>query len=71
MIPTSSMIPTVMASLELGSLLAPVAMLGFVAVLVAFGVLLVRLATDVESAPESSALPQVGGRVSPALRHAA
>jgi hypothetical protein len=71
MIPTTSMIPTVMASTGLGTLLGPAAVLGLVAVLVALGTLLVRLVGDVEPQPETrAALTPSGPRILP-LRRAA
>ena len=68
MIPTSSMIATVTASSGLGTLLGPAAVVGLAAVVVALGVLVVRLATDVEPTA-SPAVPQTG--ILPPLRRAA
>jgi hypothetical protein len=72
MIPTSAMVPTVTVSSGLGTLLGPAALLGLAAVLVALGVLLVRLVGDVEPRPAAdAALPQGASRVLPLLRRAA
>jgi hypothetical protein len=51
MIPTAITIPTVATSSGLGAVLGPLAALGLVALLGAFGMLVVRLASDVEPQP--------------------